>query len=136
MISQIEFAFLGHCEDFFGSIFEAARSRNCLDGPVSLYLNFGVLFPAAYVCRHVVKHDFLLKELVHLLFNGVFITSFDKRSCIVDARHCVKILVLSRENSTNSEIIIEQVFAMTPVRHTIINKKLQHDFNGCLAMER
>ena len=102
---------------------------------MTLNLDFRVLFPATNISRHVVEHDFFLEELVHLALNGVFISSSNKGCSIVNASHRVEVFVLTGIDSANSEIIIEQVLAMAPVWYTIVDKKLENNFNGSLAME-
>lgn len=100
-----------------------------------LHLNFGVLFPAADIHRHVIEGDLLLEEFVHLALNRVFIASFDEGGSIVDASHCVEVFVLAREHSATPEVIVEQIFAMATIRHTIVNEQLKDNLNGLLAME-
>ena len=121
-VSQLEFSFLCDCEDFLRSIFQPAGSGNRFDGSVSLHLNFRVLFPATNISRHVVEHDFFLEELVHLALDRILIAGLDERGRIVDARHRVEVLVLARVHSANSEIIVEEVLAMTTIGHTIVNQ--------------
>ena len=102
---------------------------------MALHLDFRVLFPATNISRHVVEHDFFLEELVHLALNRIFISSSNKGCGIVNAGHRIKVFVLTGVDSANSEIIIEQVLAMASVWNTVVDEKLQHNFDGSLTME-
>ena len=102
---------------------------------MSLYLNFGVLFPAADICGHVIKGNLLLQELIHLSLNRVLISSSNEGGCIINACHCVKVFVLAREDATTPKVIIEKVFSVTSIRYAIVNQQLQNNFNSRLAVE-
>ena len=102
---------------------------------MALHLDFRVLFPATNISGHVVEHNLFLEELVHLTLNRIFITGSYKGGRVVDAGHSVEVLVLTRVDPANSEIIIEQVLAMASVWNTVVDEKLQHNFDGSLTME-
>lgn len=101
-----------------------------------LHLYFGVLFPSADVHGHVVEGHFFLQEFVHLTLNGVLIARFDEGGCVVNARHRVEVFVLTRENTAAPKVIVEQIFSMSTVGHTVINEQLQDDLDGLLTVER
>lgn len=105
--SEVEFAFLSYSEHLLRAVFESAGSGNRLDSSMSLYLNFRVLFPSTNICWHVVKHDFLFQEFVHLALDWILITCLNERCCIINAGHCVEVFVLTREDAADSEIVIE-----------------------------
>ena len=105
--SQVKLTLLSHSEHLLRAIFESTSSGNRLNGSMSLHLNFGVLFPAADVHRHVVKGNLFFKELVHLTLNRVLVTSLHEGGGVVDASHCVEVFVLAREDTAASEVIIE-----------------------------
>ena len=95
MGSEVKFALLRHSENFLGAVFEPTGACNCLDGAVTLHLNFRVLLPSTNVHRHVVKRHLLLQEFVHLSLDGVLVTRLHERGCVVDARHRVEVFVLA-----------------------------------------
>ena len=120
--SQVELALLSHGQDLLTAVLETASSSNRLDGPMSLHLDLRILFPAADVRRHVVKHDLLLEELIHLALDRVLIAGLNERGSVVDASHRVKVLVLARVDAAHSEVVVEKVLAVTPVGHTIVDE--------------
>ena len=122
MFSQVKLAFYLLGKHLLSAVLQAAGTSDSLDGSVTLYLNFGVLFPAADVHWHIIKSNFFLQEFVHLTLNGVFIASLYKRSSVVNASHGVEVFVLTRMHSTASEVIVEQVLTMATIWHTIINE--------------
>ena len=126
---------MSYGENFLRTVFKSASSGNRFNGPVSLYLNFGVLFPAADICRHVIKGNLLLQEFIHLSLDGVLISSSNEGGCIINACHCVKVFVLAREDATTPKVIIEKVFPVTAIRNAIVHQQLQNNFNSRLTVE-
>ena len=103
---------------------------------MSLYLNFRVLFPSANIGRHVVKHDLLFEEFVHLALDWIFVTCFNERCCVVDAGHSIEVFVLTGEDAADSKVVVEKVFAMASVRNAIVDKQLKNYLDGSFAVER
>lgn len=105
--SKFEFSLYVECEHFFGSILESASASYCLNCPMTLHLNFAVLFPASNILRHVVEFNFFFQKLIHLALNWVFFPVLDKGSTKVDRRHCIEVFVWSTETTHNTEIWIK-----------------------------
>merc|ERR1719362_2487975 len=133
--SQFKLSFLGHCKNLLSSILQSASSRNCFDGAMSLHLDLRILFPATNVHRHIIKGDLLLQKFIHLSLDRILIACFHKRGRVVDAAHRVEVFVLSRVHTAHSEVIIEEILAVTSIWHTIVHQKLQNDLNCRFAME-
>ena len=101
-----------------------------------MHLNFTVLFPASDVWGHIREVNLFLEEGVHLSLDWIWLARNDKSTSIIDARHLVKILMLTSVGAHDIELGVENILTVASVGNTIVNNKLDHDFLCVITMER
>jgi len=110
-------------QNFLCAIFQFQCPNCSLLGDVSLHLDFRILFPASHVVWHI-KDNLILQEGVHLFLYWVWLTWRNKSSCVVNAGHLVKVLVLTCMAAHDIKLSIEYVLSVSPILHAIINDQL------------
>lgn len=120
--------------DFVASILHFACSCYCFCRLRALHVHFSVLFPTSHIRRHF-HLNWFLQKLVHLFFDRVLVTSLHKSACEVHASHVLVVTMGSWVAPKDLEFLVEDVFTMASLHHTIIDYQLRNNFESLVTME-
>ena len=134
LFSKFELLFQGLVQHFLSSVLHLQGTDNSFLSEVSLNLDLGVLLPRSHALWHF-EFDLLFKENVHLLLDGVSLSSHDEGSSVVDTGHLVEVFMQIGEATHHIELGVEDILSVASILHSIIHDELDHNFSGLFAVE-